>query len=320
MGPSNISIDPIARNYLGPTRILTPPFSTRGAVSTSRKSCPSCNKCSHFPPCWRVLLVGAVFVSGRKFLVDPDIWWHIKVGDTILNTHRWPTTDVYSFTVSGQPWFAYEWLGEVVLALANRIGGVRGLETLLIALGSAIMLALYGLATARSGNSKAGFAASSVLLVLATASFSLRPQMLGYLFLILTLLALERFRQGKPKSLWFIPVMMLLWVNTHGSWIIGLGAVLVYWISGLVEFRAGDLDTRRWTKKERIGISWVFLLSVAALPITPYGTRIALSPFEYAFSLPLNATSIVKMAVNALRHGYGRVWFCLLGTIINYCD
>ena len=164
------------------------------------------------------------------------------------------------FTVSGQPWFAYEWLGEVVLALANRIGGVRGLETLLIALGSAIMLALYGLATARSGNSKAGFAASSVLLVLATASFSLRPQMLGYLFLILTLLALERFRQGKPKSLWFIPVMMLLWVNTHGSWIIGLGAVLVYWISGLVEFRAGDLDTRRWTKKERVGISWVFLL------------------------------------------------------------
>jgi hypothetical protein len=262
------------------------------------------------------LLVGGVFFTSRGFRVDPDLWWHIKVGEAILTTHSWPTTDPYSFTVSGQPWFAYEWLGDTVLALANRLGHVSGLEILLIALGSAIMLALYGLATASSGNSKAGFAASSVLLALATVSFSLRPQMLGYLFLILTLLALQRFRHGKSGTLWFVPMIMLVWVNTHGSWVIGLGAVLIYWLSGLVEFRAGGLEAKRWTESERIKIAGVFLLSLAVLPITPYGTRIAASPFEFAFSLPLNVTSINEWQSMSFEMVGGKIFLGLLLAVI----
>src|ERR1700683_3659091 len=56
-------------------------------------------------------LIGRVFLSLRSFQVDPDLWWHIKVGEGILATHHWPTTDAYSFTVAGQPWVSYEWLG-----------------------------------------------------------------------------------------------------------------------------------------------------------------------------------------------------------------
>jgi hypothetical protein len=154
------------------------------------------------------------------------------------------------------------------------------------------MLALYALATIRAGNSKAGFVTAAALFLLTAVSFSMRPQMLGYLFLILTLIALERFRQGKPRALWFLPLLMLLWVNTHGSWIIGLGTIFVYWMSGLFEFQVGSLEAKRWTPIERRSISFVFLLSLLALPITPYGTRIAVSPFEFAFSLPLNVKYI----------------------------
>src|SRR5271170_6487525 len=89
-----------------------------------------------FPAMLASLLVGAVFAVGRGFHVDPDLWWHIKVGEAILTTHRWPTTDSYSFTVNGQPWLAYEWLGDVIFAEANRLGGLRGLDGLLILLGS----------------------------------------------------------------------------------------------------------------------------------------------------------------------------------------
>jgi len=245
-----------------------------------------------FPAMLASMLVGAVFVAGRGFHVDPDMWWHIKVGDVILKTHHWPTTDPYSFTVSGQPWLAYEWLGEVLFAAVYRLGGIRGLDALLIAMGAAIVLALYALTTIRSGNSKAGCVAAAVLFVLATPSFSMRPQMLGYLFLVLTVIALELFRQGRRRALWFLPVLMLIWVNTHGSWIIGLGAIFVYWISGLFEFEAGSLESRRSTPGERKSIAFVFLLCLAVLPITPYGTRIAVSPFEFAFSLPLNVKYI----------------------------
>ena len=257
------------------------------------------------------LLVGATFFVGRRFVVDPDVWWHIKVGDAILATHRWPVSDPYSFTVSGQPWLAYEWLGEVALAGAWRFAGYRGLDALLIALGCAIMLALYALATLRAGNSKAGFVASAALLILASASFTLRPQMIGYLFLILTLIVLERFRQGKPRALWWLPVLMLLWVNTHGSWIIGLGAIFVYWMAGIVAFRAGDLEARAWTLAERRKLSFAFLGCLLVLPVTPYGVRLAASPFEFSFSLPLNVSHILEWRPMAFDL-WGGKWFLAL--------
>src|SRR5512137_2782536 len=185
-----------------------------------------------FPAMLGVLLLGAVFVAGRSFVVDPDLWWHIKNGQNILAAHRWPTTDPFSFTVAGQPWISTEWLGDVLIGAVERVAGLQGLEALLIALGGCIMVALYVFATLRSGNSKAGFVATAVLLVLANASFSLRPQMVGYLFLILTLIALEQFRGGNAKYVWFLPVLLLVWVNAHGSFVIGMVAIAAYFLGG----------------------------------------------------------------------------------------
>jgi len=265
-----------------------------------------------FPAMLAAFLVGGVFVSGRRFLVDPDMWWHLKVGESIFATHRFPTTDPYSFTVHGQPWLAYEWLGEVALAAVQRIGGLRGLDALLIILGSAVMLAIYAFTTLRTGNSKAGFAASAILLILAAPSFSLRPQMFGYLFLVLTLIALELFRQGKRAALWCLPVLMLLWVNTHGSWIIGLGAIFIYWVCGLVEFRVGGLESQRWSAGERKRISFAFLMCLCVLPLTPYGTRLAMSPFEFASSLPLNVTQILEWQPMPFNLPGGKIFLALL--------
>ena len=128
-----------------------------------------------FPAMLGTFLVGATFYAGRVFTVDPDMWWHITTGQTILATHHWPTVDPYSFTVHGQPWIAYEWLGDVLIGAVARIGGVRGLDALLIVLGSAVMLALYVFATIRAKNSKAGFLAAAVVFTLATGQFTNAP-------------------------------------------------------------------------------------------------------------------------------------------------
>jgi hypothetical protein len=241
-----------------------------------------------FPAMLGVFLVARVFASMRAFFVDPDLWWHIKDGADILATHHWPTTDPYSFTVHGQPWIAFEWLGDILLASVSRIGGVLGLDILLITLGSAVMIALYYLGTLRSGNSKAGFLAAGLLCSLAFPSFTLRPQMLGYLFLVLTVIALEFFRQGKHRAIWFLPPLILIWINSHGSWIIGVGAIFVYWIAGLKEFKLGGIVAKAWTPSERRQISFVFMLCLAVLPITPYGTQLAVFPFQRAVSFPIS--------------------------------
>jgi hypothetical protein len=267
---------------------------------------------SSFPAMLVALLVGATFAVVRGFSVDPDMWWHIRTGELILSTHHWATTDPYSYTAAGAPWMSCEWLGDVVFAVVYRVGGLRGLEALLVVLASAVMLALYGFATLRSGNCKAAFVVSGVLLVLAAASFNLRPQMLGYLFLILTLIALELFRQGKQRAVWLLPMLFLLWVNTHGSWIVGLATVALFFGAGLVSFQVGSLEARRWTSSERLRLEVVFLLSLVAIPITPYGARLAAYPFTVASTLPISVANILEWQVMPFNLGGGKLFLALV--------
>jgi hypothetical protein len=237
-------------------------------------------------------LVGRVFYSLRAFTVDPDLWWHIRIGEDILATRHWPTADPYSFTAAGQHWLAYEWLGDVLLAAVARAGGVRGLGALLIILGSLIALALYYFTTLRSGNPKAGFVATAVLLNLAVASFNLRPQMLGYLFLVATLIVLERFRQGYRGTIWLLPPLMVIWVNTHGSWIIGLATIGIYLAGGLRQIRVGNLETRRWSHADFRLLAAILALAALGTLITPYGVGLARYPFEVASSAPASLAHV----------------------------
>ncbi len=268
-----------------------------------------------FPAMLGMLLVGAAFGVVRSFNVDPDLWWHIKTGELILSTHRWATTDPYSYTAKGMPWMSCEWLGDVVFAAVYRMGGLRGLQALLVVLASAIILALYAFATLRCGNSKAGFVAAAVLLTLANASFNLRPQMMGYLFLILTLIALERFRQGKQRAVWMLPVLFMLWINSHGSWIIGLGVVALYIACGLASFRAGSLEAQRWSTSERLRLETVFMLSLAAIAVTPYGVRLAAYPFTVASSLPISVANILEWQVMPFNLVGGKIF---LGLVLGF--
>jgi hypothetical protein len=259
-----------------------------------------------------VLLAGGIFVPLRTFSADPDVWWHIKVGATLLSTHRWPTVDPYSFTARGSPWIAYEWLGEVLLAAVQHAWGFSGLMALDLVLSAAILLALYTLATLRCGNSKAGFVACAALLPLVYPSCSLRPQMLGYLFLVLTLNVLERFRQGHSGALWLLPPLFLVWANSHGSFVLGLLALGVYWASGLVDIHWGNLASRLWTPAERLRLELVALLSLIALTMTPYGTEVCLYPLNMAFSQPVNVANIQEWQSMRFDAFFGKLFLALI--------
>jgi len=286
------------------------PSASNVASAASRQ--PFLKKVTSFPVLLATLLVAAVFVPLRDFNVDPDLWWHLKVGQGILSTHRWPTMDTYSFTVPGSPWIAYEWLGEALLAGVHAAWGLRGLMMLNLALGSAILLGLYALASLRSGNSKAAFVASALLLPFAVSFFTLRPQMWGYLFLIVTLIVLERFREGRTGTLWLLPPLFLVWVNTHGSFAIGLFAVAVYCIGGLVKYRCGGLESILWTPVQRVHLGLVIVASLLALAVTPYGTKLAAYPLDMAFSQPVNVANIKEWQPMPFNLPVGQYFLVLL--------
>jgi hypothetical protein len=251
-------------------------------------------KAASFRVLMGILLVGAIMVGVHERLPDPDTWWHIAVGQHILDTHTWPTSDPYSFTAPGVHWIAYEWLGEVAMALAAGAGGLLGLMCLMFAQVAAVTVLLYYYAYLRCGNWKAACLATGLLLPIASSVFTLRPQLFGYIFLLVTLICLERFRQGHSRSLWLLPPLFLIWVNTHGTFVFGLAAIGVYYAGGLLNFQWGGLAGEPWSPRQRVQLLVTFLVSCLAILVTPYGTELAAYPAIMATSQPVNIASILE--------------------------
>ena len=264
-----------------------------------------------FPMMLGTFFVGRLTYELRNFLVDPDLWWHIKLGQDIVRTHQWPTNDPYSFTVHGTPWIAYEWLGDVAIGFVAKFG-LQALAAMLMILAVLITMALYYYASLCARNSKAGFVASVLVSVFAVGNFNLRPQMFGALFLAVTVIVLELFRQGRVKALWVLPPLFLLWINAHGSWIVGLVVIAFFLLGGLFEFRIGSVEGVRWTERQRIQLELALLGSVAVIPITPYGTQLATYPFLVASSLPLNVQFVMEWFPMPFDIFWGKFFLALL--------
>ena len=128
--------------------------------------------------------------------------------------------------------------------------------------------------------------------------------MFGFLFLILTLLILERFRQGNAAIIWFLPPLFLLWINTHGSWIIGLATIAVILICGSIQLHIGEIQSERFTRAQSARLGLALALCLIALPITPYGFKLAAYPFEVASSLPLEFRQRHRVAFDVLSRSY----------------
>src|ERR1700730_708698 len=76
-----------------------------------------------FPVVLGMLLVVLTVLTVRGRFSDPDMWWHLKTGEIIWNTHSIPQVDVFSFTAAGRPWITQEWLSEVTIYGAYKLGG-----------------------------------------------------------------------------------------------------------------------------------------------------------------------------------------------------
>lgn len=277
-----------------------------------------------FPVFLGMLLVGGAYL-GRMgnlaeapsshssiFWLEGDTWWHLAVAARILKTHVWPTHDIYSFTAFKSPWIDYEWLGDVVLDLFWKHGGLQALMIFITILAGLIMILLYYYGAIRSKNSKAAFVASALLLLLASLQFTTRPQVLGYALLIVTLICLEKFRQGHTKALWLLPFVFWLWVNTHGTFVLGFLILGVWWACGLRGFQFGRIRATRWTSKERRQIELAFLLCLAASVITPYGTQLAAYPLKMFTSQHQIMNTVQEWQPLNLSQFYGKFFLALL--------
>ncbi len=71
-----------------------------------------------------------ILLFGRNLLGDPDSYWHVTIGQWIIDHRAFPETDVFSFTFAGAHWIAQEWLSEILLAGAHALGDWAGMAIL----------------------------------------------------------------------------------------------------------------------------------------------------------------------------------------------
>lgn len=262
------------------------------------------------------LAAGTVFLTtvegGAKLFEEGDTWWQIAVGDGILSTHTWPKADPYSFTAGGSPWIAGEWGGEVVMATVQRWRGLQGLEVLLVLLSATLVVLTYYDALVRCESPFAAAVAVALLLPALLVGFTLRPQLLGYIFFATTVLTLDIVEKGRTNALWIFPPLFLAWVNTHGSFILGLMVLGFYWASGSVDFRLGMLVAKKRTKLQQRSLLLVIFGSLLALFMTPYGLRLATYPFEIGVLQPVNLSYIPEWQPIHFAATWGQAFLILL--------
>src|SRR5271169_4720685 len=173
-----------------------------------------------------VLFLG-LFAMAVRNVNDPDVWWHLKVGQYIAEHKSVPHTDPFSYTRAGQPWVAHEWLSDLLLYQLQRTTGWGGL----ILIFAAILAAAFFLLYLRCGPATYVAGLATLCGAWATAPvWGVRPQVLSLLMTSLWLLILERSERN-PKLLWWTLPLTLLWVNLHAGFALGL-ALSALFIAG----------------------------------------------------------------------------------------
>lgn len=266
---------------------------SRASVGTVRASL---RKAFSFPVMlvgWLILVV--VRLAEDRF-PDPDIWFHIRNAQFLLANHRLPSFDSYSFTVAGKLWPDHEWLGEVPYYLAFKAFGLEGIEILMLALLVLISLGVLYLCYRRSRHIKASILACFIAAHLASVNAGPRTILFGYAYLVILLIILERFRTRGHAPLWLLPPLFCLWINCHGSWLLGLLVLAIFTASGMVEGEWGNLQATRWQPGQLRRLLATIAVSCAALFVNPYGYRLVFYPFDVAFRQSLTVAFVDEWA------------------------
>jgi hypothetical protein len=225
-----------------------------------------------------------LFISGASgwisLLGDGDTGWHIRTGQYILEHHKVPTEDLFSFSRPGAPWFAWEWLTDVTYALAFQMAGLKA-----IVLISGAIIALYATVVLRYTlwrGSSALVAAFTTLLAVGASSmhFLARPHLFTMLLLPVCLWVVEADRRQNTRWLWALIPVTALWTNLHGGFVIFLACLGMLVLACAME--AAFLREKRkasWFQVRRYSALLVGC-SLASL-VNPYGIQLHVHIVEY---------------------------------------
>ena len=257
------------------------------------------------PRLWLVVVLGAIGVMELAQVSNAvDLAYHLKVGELIVAERAVPRTDVLAWTTAGRPWLDQNWGAQVAMYGIWRLGGFP-LLTVASALCTVGAWALVA-AACRRRTASLRLIAGAVLAgyLAAAAGFSARPQMFSLLLFAAELYLLEVART-RPRAALAIPLLMVLWANLHGAFVVGVGLLVI------------EVTVAVWRRDRPRAARYLLATaaSVAALLVNPWGPRV----LGYAVSLPVNPTVtgvVSEWAAATLRRPAGALILAAIGVLV----
>ncbi|MCL4374838.1 hypothetical protein M1523_03170 [Patescibacteria group bacterium] len=217
-----------------------------------------------------ILLLSVVTVFLLTFLpnLDTDFGWHYRCGKLLLQRQGSCTTNRFSYFLgdyrANNPSFIYD----AVTAFTYDRFGFTGLSVINALVFSAVFLLLttilapIGAEIILAGLAIILFLSSGVL------DLGLRSQLFSYLFFVVFLLIIDRLEQI-PRLVWWLPVIMVVWVNTHIGFVLGPVLVGGYCLEAVGQRRRVKL------------IATAAAVTAGATLINPFGWRVYLALFDH---------------------------------------
>lgn len=214
---------------------------------------------------WLLAVVG--FMVGARPIADNSFLTHLATGHLILARHGVPGADPYSATAAGEPWTVQSWLVSVVYAVLDGTLGPWAIRAFHGVLAAGIVLGLWRLvAPARQLVTRVALVTATI--VIGTALWSPRPLLVGLAALVLTLQVVQGFR---PR--WWLVPLFWVWVNSHGSFALGLALVAAVAVGAAV-------DQRRWWPRTEARTCLAAAAGALLGTLNPLGWRLLWFPAE----------------------------------------
>lgn len=210
-----------------------------------------------------------------------DLGRHLKMGQIVLSCMCVPQTNLFSYTDPNFPIVNHEWLVQVVFYVMSVWFGLHGLLILKMIIIIISFFLIY-LVAIKQGSLFWTIIFSLLGLTIFSTRFFVLPELFSYLFIALFVFIIEKYKESKKYYLlWILPLIELVWVNSHIYFILGLGIYFFFILSELIKTKS--------INKSLIIIGITLILSTF---INPSFIKGAILPFtfhsNYNFSVEEN--------------------------------
>lgn len=171
-------------------------------------------------------------------LCDTDFWWHLRTGELIIERGEVPAVDWFTFMDVDKPWIDLHWGFQLLITTLYHLGGGR----LVVVVKAAILTATVGIAWTAAGRTLPTWLKTlfwiPAIVAISGRGYE-RPEILTQLFLASWLWTLPRLT-ARPRLIWLLPLIQVLWINCHALFILGLVVGVCYIADRVVrEFAKG---------------------------------------------------------------------------------